>query len=305
MKSMKDALVERVSLKEQVEKNKPAEKKPVEEKTSPGAVDSSSPFNIETARTLVQAGSISKGDDGTWVAKNSHESGFAEALNRHDTTVNQTGKRAMELLATDPSKFAEEYLGDVMAKMREQITREVADPLRQELQDVVRKPSAADEWYESHQEDLEKEGSPLKSAYQKVYSELAEKHSQLRESLGDKKFGETIHAMTWPQAELRAKTAETTSSSNGEGNTNVTQGKESDGDSSGETTSTVTEKPLIESLNDGDEVGESGERNNSSSRSLNEHSRQIGDQSEPITSQGRIDFDALARKSADSLGIKL
>lgn len=265
---------------------------------APAPAPGTSEININTARTLQQAGLFDR-KDGRWVAKSPSDQVFADRLNQHELQVQTSSQQAMELLATDKQKFIETYLGDHLKVMIEGQVK----PLQDELSNYVQQPFAEDTWYNQNKERLgENHDTPLARAYSQIREELSQQHSHLKDQLGDRGYRDYIHNMAAAQAELQARKIENTATPPADSGTQVTPPPEQ---APPESTSTADERSLVDRVNDGDGAGVSGQRNEGSSRLLNDHSDQVGDTNQPVTSQGRVNFLAIAEKAASEAGIKI
>lgn len=306
LQTLNSALVERQQLQQQVATLKKAAETPAPaEPTTPtkpaapaAAPQTSTSVNIDSARALRDKGLLEKDTaTGLWKARDASFQSFADQLNEHDMQVQRKTQQMNELLVTDPEKFVEEFLADAIDKR----AKSHIEPLQSELDKFVRQPSAADIWYNENRDRLEAENSPLAKAYNEIHQELVQEHGHLKEALGDR-FDDYIHSMTGPRAELAAKSVESVATPPGDGQTQVTQTPSSE---TAPSTTSTDGRSLVDRVNDGDGAGANGERNNGSARLLNDHANQVGDANAPVTSQGRVNFHALAEQTASELGINL
>jgi hypothetical protein len=309
--SLKSALIERADL---VKKHSDAKDGKATDGPDPTANASapatqaaqpaaSSPNDLETARWLQEKGKIVRKDgNGPWESADPNFAKLAQSLNDSEVQQQRETDRVLKTLA-DPNKFTNEYLGESLDALIAEKMAAFTKPLEQKFAEYetrfVSQPTAEEKYYETHKAEFEDTNSPRSKAYNEIYQELETQWKQqgiLASATADE-FSKALHDMSATKTDIL-----------------MLQGKpdKAAGDVTGdpppspEAGSTSTDdRSLIERVTDGDGVEESGTRNNGSARQLNEHAHQTGDESQPRTTQGRTDFMALAKESADQLGIKI
>ncbi len=313
LEALKSALIERAELKAASGAGKTADEEP-HQKVDPQpstAKTSNTQASLEMAEWLAQQGKITR-KDGRWHSDAPDFSSHVQALNERDEKVQHTQVRMAQALSEDPSKFVKEFLGDSLKSMIEEQIKGAVDPLNQRLerqqQEFVRQKTEAERWFEEKQEDLKESDSPLRKAYLEIYSELEDQYGREGMLPEDEKARERLlHQMAAPKAEMivlqQTKDPAAPAQHEAGSSPEAPETQDRQIQKSVEDAEKSSSRSVIDKLNDGEEIVESGERNNGAARRLNEHAQQTGDVAEPIAN-GRVNFMAIADKEAQKLGVK-
>ena len=222
----------------------------------------------------------------------------ADLLNRQVAIDSEQQTRLMQTLR-DPSKFANEYLGDHIWKMIDDAVNKATEPLKAQLSSqetqFVKAPSAREEYFFSHQDDTDDQFNARQSQYDEITAALEKQFKEegiLADASADV-FQKQVHQLAATKTDLLLLNSPQTPPA--DGTPPATPPPES--------TAPVPVPTFVEKVNSGAAIDESGTRNNGSARQLNEHAHQTGDTSQPVTTQGRVNFMALANDSAQKQGI--
>jgi|15BtaG_2_1085339.scaffolds.fasta_scaffold00129_22 hypothetical protein len=253
---------------------------------------------LEYANYLKNHGKITGDANSGFAAVDSMHSVQADLLNRQVAIESEQQARLMQTLVNSPDKFANEYLGDHITKMIDDAVNKATEPLKEQITSqegqFVRAPDAREEYFFSHQDDTDEQFTARQSQYDEIAAAI-EKQFKEEGILADadpKVFEKQVHQLAATKTDLLLLNDKQTPPADG-----TTPAPES--------TAPVETPTFVEKVNSGAEIDESGIRNNGSARQLNEHAHQVGDTSQPVTTQGRVDFMALANDSAQKQGINL
>jgi len=255
------------------------------------AVDASNA--MQTVRWLQEQGKITF-DGKTYTAVD--ESFAAQASSANDIQLQEARKQSqlMSSLVNSPEEFTRNHLGASIQEMLDKSIKEATEPLQAKLDQYesqfVPLPSEEEQYIFNHHEEWNAPDSKRRAMYEETAAALSSQWEEqnLLPGVPEAEFKRQLHAIVASKTDLMMLTDATSTADPA-------------------LTNTAPPEPtsLIDSVNAGEPTNESGTRNNGTARQLNEHAQQVGDTSQPITAQGRVDFQAIANKSAQAQGITI
>ena len=263
--------------------------------TPPGAaVDTSV---LTTAKWLHETGQI-KFDGTTYEAVEAGYAPQAAALNADHMDRARKRSQTMDSFVKSPGEFAREHMSEMIQEMVSKGVEEATAPLQAQIAEYESKfvplPSEQEQYIFSHEDEWNAPDSKRKAIYDETVQTLTDqfKEQNLLQDATEDEFKRQVHQMAATKTDLMML---------------VDRPPATDPPADPAPAQTAPPEPVsfIDNVNAGEQPNESGTRNNGTARQLNEHAQQVGDTSQPMTAQGRVDFQKLASQSAQNLGINL
>ena len=258
---------------------------------TPAMASDIDPSQLDYSKWLQGNGSITRDPSGNFISE-THPA-QAELLNREAAARSEHQNRMLQRLS-DPEKFTKEYLGDSLQNLIDAAVEKATTPLKQELQKTakqfVKAPDARQAYFQKHQDDSDEVFVQRQAQFDEISNALAQ---QFRDEgiLADadpEVFKEQVAALAATKTDLILLNTPKSAPPN-----------------EGQAAPPANDSTFVENVNSGADIDQSGTRNNGNTRQLNEHAQQVGDTSQPVTTQGRTDFTALANESAARQGIDI